>query len=64
VYFPLVIPGALMIEPTETEPIEELDRFVSAMENIADMSRTDPEKLQKRRVDGRYHGVPLDRSSA
>lgn len=49
VYFPLVVQGALMIEPTETEPLEELDRFVQAMESIAELSRTDPEEL---------HGAP------
>jgi glycine dehydrogenase subunit 2 len=31
VYFPLVVPGALMIEPTETETKETLDEFVGAM---------------------------------
>lgn len=44
VYFPLVVAGALMIEPTETEPIEELDRFIRAMEDIAEMSREEPGK--------------------
>lgn len=47
VYFPLVVAGALMIEPTETEPLEELDRFVRAMENIAAMSREEPEKTHE-----------------
>src|SRR5206468_12298776 len=31
IYFPLVVPEALMIEPTETEPKETLDAFVDAM---------------------------------
>ena len=35
VYFPLVVPEALMIEPTETEPKERLDAFVDAMLAIA-----------------------------
>lgn len=47
VYFPLVVAGALMIEPTETEPLEELDRFIAAMEEIAETSREDPEKLHE-----------------
>ena len=47
VYFPLVVAGALMIEPTETEPLQELDRFVQAMENIAAMSREEPEKTHE-----------------
>ncbi len=33
--FPLIVPGALMIEPTESESIEELDLFVEAMKSIA-----------------------------
>src|SRR6476619_7049802 len=35
IYFPLVVPEALMIEPTETEPKERLDAFVDAMLAIA-----------------------------
>ena len=34
-YFPLIVPGALMIEPTESESSEELDLFVDAMRQIA-----------------------------
>lgn len=33
-YFPLVVDEALMVEPTETEPLEELDGFAEAVENI------------------------------
>jgi glycine dehydrogenase subunit 2 len=35
IYFPLIVPEALMIEPTETEPKERLDAFVDAMLAIA-----------------------------
>jgi glycine dehydrogenase subunit 2 len=35
IYFPLIVPEALMIEPTETEPKETLDAFVDAMLAIA-----------------------------
>lgn len=35
IYFPLVVPGALMIEPTETESRAVLDAFIAAMEAIA-----------------------------
>jgi len=35
VYFPLVVDGAIMIEPTETECKEDLDRFIEAMTSIA-----------------------------
>jgi glycine dehydrogenase subunit 2 len=44
-YFPLIVHEALMIEPTETESIETLDRFVAAMESIAREARSDPEVL-------------------
>ncbi|GAB4145425.1 MAG: aminomethyl-transferring glycine dehydrogenase subunit GcvPB [Planctomycetaceae bacterium] len=35
VYFPLVVPEAMMIEPTETESKATLDRFVEALKKIA-----------------------------
>ncbi|MCK4739625.1 MAG: aminomethyl-transferring glycine dehydrogenase subunit GcvPB [Deltaproteobacteria bacterium] len=35
IYFPLVVDGAMMIEPTETESLEVIDSFISAMEKIA-----------------------------
>ena len=35
VYFPLIVPEAMMIEPTETEPKEMLDRFAGVMEAIS-----------------------------
>ncbi|MEW6366728.1 MAG: aminomethyl-transferring glycine dehydrogenase subunit GcvPB [Acidobacteriota bacterium] len=43
VYFPLIVSGALMIEPTESEPLEELDRFVAVMNTIADEAQTNPD---------------------
>jgi glycine dehydrogenase subunit 2 len=46
VYFPLVVHGALMIEPTETESRETLDAFVAAMEAIAEEAVRDPERLK------------------
>jgi len=42
IYFPLVVKGALMIEPTETETRETLDEFVEAMVNIAEEAKHDP----------------------
>jgi glycine dehydrogenase subunit 2 len=45
VYFPLVVAGAMMIEPTETESKETLDRFVEAMQAIAREAREQPELL-------------------
>ena len=35
VSFPMIVPGALMIEPTESESLEELDLFIAAMRSIA-----------------------------
>lgn len=42
VSFPLIVRGALMIEPTETESKQELDEFVSAMQAIAEEVQKDP----------------------
>ncbi|MCI0633537.1 MAG: aminomethyl-transferring glycine dehydrogenase subunit GcvPB, partial [Actinobacteria bacterium] len=42
IYFPLVVKGALMIEPTETETRETLDQFVDALLRIAEEARTNP----------------------
>jgi len=46
VYFPLVIPGAIMVEPTETEPKENLDLFIDAMKRIAEEAKENPEILK------------------
>ncbi len=46
VYFPLVVPEALMIEPTETEAKETLDAFVDAMLAIAREARDDAEAIK------------------
>lgn len=46
IYFPLVVSGALMIEPTETESKETLDEFVEALLAIAYEIRTSPEALK------------------
>jgi glycine cleavage system P protein (glycine dehydrogenase) subunit 2 len=43
IYFPLVVHGALMIEPTETESKQTLDVFVKAMEKIHDEALSNPE---------------------
>ncbi len=45
-YFPLIVPEALLIEPTETETKADLDEFVEAMERIAEEARNDPELLR------------------
>ncbi|PYX55340.1 MAG: aminomethyl-transferring glycine dehydrogenase subunit GcvPB [Acidobacteria bacterium] len=41
--FPLIVPGALMIEPTESESKEELDLFIEAMKSIAEEVEEDPQ---------------------
>ncbi|MGE3724200.1 MAG: aminomethyl-transferring glycine dehydrogenase subunit GcvPB [Candidatus Sericytochromatia bacterium] len=43
VYFPLIVPEALMIEPTETENRATLDRFIAAMQQIAQESQENPD---------------------
>ena len=47
IYFPLIVHGALMVEPTESEGLDELDRFVEAMLQIAEEARTNPDLLKK-----------------
>ncbi len=44
-YFPLIVPDALLIEPTETESKETLDTFIAAMKIIAKEARENPELL-------------------
>ncbi len=46
IYFPLIVPEALMIEPTETEPKETLDAFVAAMLAIAREAAEEPQKVK------------------
>jgi glycine dehydrogenase subunit 2 len=45
IYFPLVVPEALMIEPTETEPKERLDAFIDAMDAIVREAADDPDVI-------------------
>jgi glycine dehydrogenase subunit 2 len=52
IYFPLVVPEALMVEPTESEARETLDAFVEAMRSIAREAAESPELL---------HDAPHDR---
>jgi len=47
VYFPLIIHGAIMIEPTETESKEEMDGFIQVMKKIAKEAKEDPEILKQ-----------------
>jgi glycine cleavage system P protein (glycine dehydrogenase) subunit 2 len=56
IYFPLVVPEALMIEPTETEAKETLDAFVDAMLAIAAEAADDPDVIRDA-----PHGRPVRR---
>ncbi len=47
IYFPLVVHGALMIEPTETESKETLDSFIETCKAIAVEAQNNPEKLRE-----------------
>ena len=44
--FPLIVPGALMIEPTESESKEECDLFIEAMRSIAEEAASSPELVK------------------
>jgi glycine dehydrogenase subunit 2 len=46
IYFPIVVEESMMIEPTETESLETLDRFVDAMLAIAREAEEDPELVK------------------
>jgi glycine dehydrogenase subunit 2 len=46
IYFPLVVHGAMMIEPTESEAKETLDQFIDSMIQIAREAETDPEAVR------------------
>ncbi len=58
IYFPLVVHGALMMEPTETESKEDLDQYIDALKKIAgeaketpDVLRAAPTRCKVRRLD-------------
>ncbi|MRR08794.1 hypothetical protein EG831_01605 [bacterium] len=46
IYFPLIVPEAIMIEPTETESQETLDEFIAAMKKIAREIAKTPELVK------------------
>jgi glycine dehydrogenase subunit 2 len=45
IYFPLIVHGAMMIEPTETESKETLDAFLDTMVTILEEAKTNPEAM-------------------
>lgn len=46
-YFPMIVPQALMLEPTETESVETLREAICAMEEIFDRAKIDPQSLHE-----------------
>jgi glycine dehydrogenase subunit 2 len=62
IYFPLIVKGAMMIEPTESETVETLDLFISAMIEIAELAKTDPQSLQNAPVRAKL--MRLDETAA
>jgi len=56
IYFPMIVPEALMIEPNETESKETLDAFCDAMIAIAEEAKEDPD-----RVKSAPHSTPVRR---
>lgn len=56
VHFPLVVEEALMVEPTESETKETLDRFIKCMIEIAQEIQNDPEKVKTA-----PHTLPVNR---
>ncbi|MBN2568625.1 MAG: aminomethyl-transferring glycine dehydrogenase subunit GcvPB [Deltaproteobacteria bacterium] len=46
IYFPLVVHGALMIEPTETESKEDIDTFIEALKTVAQEAKDNPDLLR------------------
>ncbi len=63
VYFPLVVPGAIMIEPTETETLETMDRFIDAMKAIAEEAKTAPELLKNAPANSKVQRVDETRAA-
>lgn len=56
VYFPLVVPEAMMIEPTETESKQTLDQFIEIMEKIDEETKLTPDIVQQA-----PHNTPVGR---
>jgi glycine dehydrogenase subunit 2 len=46
IYFPLIVQGAMLIEPTESVGRQELDQFIAAMRSIASEAVEDPELVR------------------
>jgi glycine dehydrogenase subunit 2 len=55
-YFPLLVPECLLIEPTETEALEDLDAFIEALIAIGREAEDEPQTVQSA-----PHGLPVRR---
>src|SRR3989338_569329 len=65
IYFPLIVHGAIMIEPTETESKATLDAFIDAMKKIAKEAKENPDLVRSAPVStpvGRLDGVRAART--
>jgi len=62
IYFPLVVSGAIMVEPTETESKENIDQFIDAMKRIAKEAAESPDRLHQ--APGRCKVRRLDETTA
>jgi glycine dehydrogenase subunit 2 len=47
IYFPMIVPEALMIEPTESESVETLDKFIDAVKRVSDLAYSNPQDALK-----------------
>ncbi len=47
IYFPLVVHGAIMIEPTETESKDDIDQFIEVMKMVVREAKENPELLRQ-----------------
>jgi glycine dehydrogenase subunit 2 len=47
IYFPLVVPGAIMIEPTETENKDDIDQFIAVFKDVVREGKVNGERLRQ-----------------
>ena len=47
IYFPLIVSEAFMVEPTETESLNTLNRFIETLKTIIEEAKTDPDKIKE-----------------
>ena len=62
IYFPLVVKGAILIEPTETESLSTLDRFAEAMISLLELTESEAEKLPQKPIRRRVDEVSAARN--